>query len=93
MAPEQIRGKRPTPATDVYSFGATAYHLATGRPPFNEGSIVDAHLKKIPLDPLDLDPELDPRLAELILRCLAKEPDDRFRNGSEVHYALVGLRI
>ena len=41
----------------------------------------------------ELDPELDPRLAELILRCLAKDPDDRFRNGSEVHYALAGLRI
>ncbi len=93
MAPEQIRGKRPTPATDVYSFGATAYHLATGRPPFNEGSIVDAHLTQEPLDPLELDPELDPRLAELILRCLKKDPDERFRNGSEVHYALVGLRI
>ena len=93
MAPEQIRGKRPTPATDVYSFGATAYHLATGRPPFNEGSIVDAHLTLEPPDPLELDPALDPRLAELILRCLRKDPDERFRNGTEVHYALVGLRI
>ncbi len=60
MAPEQIRGKRPTPATDVYSFGATAFHLATGRPPFNEGSIVDAHLRQPPPDPLDLEPQLDP---------------------------------
>lgn len=93
MAPEQIRGKRPTPATDIYSFGATAFHLATGRPPFNEGSIVDAHLRQAPPDPLDFEPQLNPRLAELILRCLQKEPDDRFRTGSELHEALVALRI
>lgn len=93
MAPEQIRGKRPTPATDIYSFGATAFHLATGRPPFNEGSIVDAHLRKAPPDPLDLEPQLDPRLSELILRCLEKEPSARFNTGTELHRALVALRI
>jgi tetratricopeptide (TPR) repeat protein/tRNA A-37 threonylcarbamoyl transferase component Bud32 len=93
MAPEQIRGKRPTPATDVYSFGATAFHLATGRPPFNEGSIVDAHLRMPPPDPLDLEPQLDPRLAELILRCLEKDPSARFNTGSELHRALLALKI
>lgn len=92
MAPEQIRGKRPTPATDVYSFGATAFHLATGRPPFNEGSIVDAHLRKAPPDPLDFEPQLDPRLAELILRCLEKNPDSRFTSGTELYQALLALR-
>jgi tRNA A-37 threonylcarbamoyl transferase component Bud32 len=92
MAPEQIRGKRPTPATDVYSFGATAFHLATGRPPFNEGSIVDAHLRLPPPDPLDFEPQLDPRLAELILRCLEKEPTARFKTGSELHSALLALK-
>jgi tRNA A-37 threonylcarbamoyl transferase component Bud32 len=91
MAPEQIRGKRPTPATDVYSFGATAFHLATGRPPFNEGSIVDAHLRQAPPDILDLEPQLNPRLAELILRCLEKDPNNRFTTGSELHQALKSL--
>ncbi|MEE4270037.1 MAG: protein kinase [Thermoanaerobaculales bacterium] len=91
MAPEQIRGKRPTPATDVYSFGATAFHLATGRPPFNEGSIVDAHLRQSPPDPLDLEPQLHPRLSELILRCLEKDPDRRFHSGSELHASLLEL--
>jgi len=91
MAPEQIRGKRPTPATDVYSFGATAFHLATGRPPFNEGSIVDAHLRQAPPDILDLEPQIDPRLAELIHTCLEKDPDSRFKTGSELHQALKSL--
>lgn len=88
MAPEQIRGKRPTPATDVYSFGTTAFHLATGRPPFNEGSIIDAHLRQAPPDILDLEPQLNPRLAELIHRCLEKDPNNRFTTGSELHQAL-----
>lgn len=91
MAPEQIRGKRPTPATDVYSFGATAFHLASGRPPFNEGSIVDAHLRTPPPDLLDIEPQLDPRLAELIHTCLEKDPDLRFKTGSELHHALKSL--
>jgi tRNA A-37 threonylcarbamoyl transferase component Bud32 len=92
MAPEQIRGKRPTPATDVYSFGATAFHLATGRPPFKDGSIVDAHLRNPPPDPLEFEPQLDPRLGELILRCLEKDPDARFTSGTELHAALLALR-
>jgi tRNA A-37 threonylcarbamoyl transferase component Bud32 len=92
MAPEQIRGKRPTPATDVYSFGATAFHLATGRPPFNQGNIVEAHLKTQPPNPLDLEPDLDRRVSALILRCLEKQPDARFRDGSELYNALVALQ-
>ena len=92
MAPEQIRGKRPTPATDVYSFGATAFHLATGRPPFNQGNIVEAHLNQPPPDPLDLEPDLDRRVAALILRCLEKQPEARFRDGGELHDALTALQ-
>jgi tetratricopeptide (TPR) repeat protein len=91
MAPEQIRGKRPTPSTDVYSFGATAFHLATGRPPFNKGNIVDAHLNAAPPDPVELEPQLDPELAVLILRCLEKEPEARFRDGAELHQSLIAL--
>jgi serine/threonine-protein kinase len=92
MAPEQIRRRPPTPATDVYSFGATAFHLATGRPPFNTGNIVDAHLNEDPPDPLTIDPGLDHRLAGLILRCLEKRPETRFADGAELHRALSALQ-
>jgi tRNA A-37 threonylcarbamoyl transferase component Bud32/tetratricopeptide (TPR) repeat protein len=78
MAPEQIRGQPPTPATDIYAFGATAFHLATGQPPFHTGNVIDAHLNSPPPDPLDLAPELDPGLAHIILRCLEKDPKDRY---------------
>ncbi|MCU0232455.1 MAG: protein kinase [Thermoanaerobaculales bacterium] len=84
MAPEQIRGEPPTPATDVYAFGATAFHLATGRPPFNTGDVIDAHLATPPPDPRDLAPDLDAELARIILRCLEKEPARRYVDTREL---------
>lgn len=92
MAPEQIRGETPTPATDIYSFGATAFHLATGRPPFHTGVVIDAHLNAAPPDPLKLAPDLDPELAQIILRCLEKSPADRFTTTRELCAALERLR-
>jgi tRNA A-37 threonylcarbamoyl transferase component Bud32 len=84
MAPEQIQGQPPTPATDIYAFGATAFHLATGRPPFHTGNVIDAHLNTPPPDPLDLVPDLDPELSRIILRCLEKTPEDRYANTGEL---------
>jgi tRNA A-37 threonylcarbamoyl transferase component Bud32 len=84
MAPEQIQGEPPTPATDIYAFGATAFHLATGRPPFHTGNVIDAHLNTPPPDPLDLIPELDPDLSQIILRCLEKKPENRYANTGEL---------
>jgi len=91
MAPEQIRGEVPTPATDIYAFGATAFHLATGRPPFHTGNVIDAHLNSAPPDPLALAPDLDPDLAQIILRCLEKDPADRFTTTVELQTALKRL--
>jgi len=84
MAPEQIRGQPPTPATDIYSFGATAFHLATGRPPFHTGNVIDAHLSEPAPDPVDLVPDLEPELGRIILRCLEKEPEDRYPDTGEL---------
>jgi len=84
MAPEQIQGQPPTPTTDIYAFGATAFHLATGRPPFHTGNVIDAHLNTPPTDPLDLVPDLDPELSRIILRCLEKKPEDRYADTGEL---------
>ncbi len=91
MAPEQIRGEAPTPATDVYAFGATAFHLATGRPPFHKGDVIDAHLNTPPPNPMDLAPDLDPDLARVILICMEKDPLQRFRDARQLHDALKAL--
>ena len=84
MAPEQIRGEAPSPASDIYSLGATAFHLATGRPPFASGNVIQAHLEETPPDPRDFNPALAPDLAEAILRCLRKDPGTRFSSCSRL---------
>lgn len=78
MAPEQIRGEAPTPASDIYSLGATAFHLAAGRPPFAGGNVIEAHLEHTPPDPREFAPHLAADIAKAILRCLEKKPHDRF---------------
>lgn len=88
MAPEQIRGETPSPATDIYSLGATAYHLAVGRPPFSTGNVIQAHLEESPEDPCALNPGLSPDLAAIILRCLEKEVSMRFSSCLELAEAL-----
>jgi len=92
MAPEQIRGENTTPATDIYALGATSFHLATGRPPFKEGNVIDAHLSQEPPNPLDLAPELQPELGVVILRCLEKDPRRRFASTKELRNALVRVK-
>jgi predicted Ser/Thr protein kinase len=91
MAPEQIRGEVPTPATDIYAFGATAYHLATGRPPFYRGNVIDSHLKDPPADPRDTVPDLHAELARIVLKCLEKTPGDRYQSADELRDELGAL--
>ncbi len=93
MAPEQIRGHAPDPSSDVYSLGATFFHLATGRPPFARGNVIAAHLDMAPPNPIEIVPELPPRLGEIILRCLAKEASARFANAGELAVALRDVKI
>jgi predicted Ser/Thr protein kinase len=91
MAPEQIRGQDTTPATDIYALGATSFHLATGRPPFHEGNVIEAQLNQQPPDPALLARDLPAGLGSIILRCLEKEPARRFRSAEELREALAGI--
>ncbi len=91
MAPEQIRGLDTTPATDIYALGATSFHLATGRPPFKDGNVIEAHIKLQPPDPLEFAPHLPARLGSVILQCLEKDPQRRFASAADLREALVGV--
>ncbi|HEY1548403.1 MAG TPA: serine/threonine-protein kinase [Kofleriaceae bacterium] len=80
MAPEQVRGKPVDARSDVYSLGALAYHLVTGRPPFtgeNAIAVGFAHLSETPDAPRVLRRDCPPALDAAIMAALAKAPADR----------------
>jgi eukaryotic-like serine/threonine-protein kinase len=79
-SPEQLRGQKATPKSDVYSAGATLYQAATGEPPFSGSTpleIASQHVSKAPTPPRERGADVSENLEALILSCLAKAPDDR----------------
>ncbi|NQT88427.1 protein kinase, partial [bacterium] len=81
VAPEVAEGKPADPRSDLYSLGATFFHLLAGRPPFEGKDLADILQKQInePPPPLaSVAPRVDPRLCAVIDRLLCKDPADRF---------------
>ncbi|MDD5562853.1 MAG: serine/threonine-protein kinase [Thermoanaerobaculaceae bacterium] len=91
MAPEQVLGEAPDERTDIYALGVTFFQMATGTLPFATGNILRAHLEQPAPDPQALAPDLEPAIAHLILRCLAKDPDSRPRDGAALLAALTAI--
>jgi serine/threonine protein kinase len=86
VAPEQARGGAIDGRADLYALGATAFHLLSGRPPF-EGptrDVVQAHLSTPPPDLRRLAPQVSQGMAQLVTRLLRKNPAERPRSASEV---------
>jgi eukaryotic-like serine/threonine-protein kinase len=78
-SPEQLQGHKVTPKSDVYSLGATLYHAASGEPPFVGAPIevANQHLLKKPVPPRERGAIMGAGLENLILECLAKDPEQR----------------
>ncbi|MFO0978391.1 MAG: serine/threonine-protein kinase [Planctomycetaceae bacterium] len=93
MAPEQILGVEDllTSATDVYGLGAVLYCMLTGRPPltFETGSdSLEQLLASDIVAPADVDPAVDQRLSEIAMKCLRRQPEDRFQTAIELSESL-----
>ena len=96
MAPEQINRKPPTPRADIYGLGCTYYELVTGRPPFRGNTIPDLLNKQIaekPLTPQAHNKDVTDEMAALILRMLAKKPEDRPQTCHDVLIAMRKMKV
>ena len=77
LAPEQATGKPATPSTDIYSLGIVAYEALAGKRPFSGESQMEIAMAQINKTPPALPAEIDARIANLVMSCLAKKPNQR----------------
>jgi serine/threonine protein kinase len=92
LSPEQLRGHRPTPASDVYTLGCMLYEALVGRPPFGHANPVMLCSLHFTADPEPLwrfRSDLTDRTEMLIRKCLAKDPQVRFQSAVELEHALL----
>ena len=91
ISPEQVSAATVTPRSDVYSFGVVLFELLTGQKPFdaeNVTAIAISHVDKEPPTPSSINPDLSPAVDAIVLRCLAKDPAERFEDGAALATAL-----
>jgi serine/threonine-protein kinase len=94
MAPEYAMGKDVTPASDLYSLGCVAYEMLCGTPPFDAddySSVIVMHVKDDPKPLIEREPTVPARLSAAIMRCLEKDPGNRYMNAYELHEVLEAI--
>ena len=87
MSPEQVEGKATDGRSDLYAFGLILYEMATGDVPFTGDSTLGVMYQRIrekPKNPKEVNPSLPNWLVQIIMRCLEKDPADRYQNAYEI---------
>src|SRR6476646_9739186 len=91
MAPEQLEGKEADVRSDIFSFGALLYEMATGRKAFSgasQASLISAIMREEPAPIATLQPMTSPALDRVVKTCLAKDPEDRFQTAHDAKLQL-----
>ncbi len=91
VSPEQTKGQPLGPTSDIYSLGIVMYEAACGKVPFDGDDAISVALKQVneqPVPPSQVSPNVDPQLEAIILKCLMKDPAQRFQTADELRRAL-----
>ena len=95
MAPEQLELEQATSASDIYTMGLVLFEMLTGKRPFVADTALKMVFKRVqeePPSPREHLPDLDPRWEEVILRCLARKPEDRYQEAQDIIRVLQGKK-
>ncbi len=91
VSPEQTQGKELGPTSDIYSLGVVMYEAATGKVPFEGDDAISVALKQVneqPVAPSEVNPNVDSALEAIIMKCMQKNPENRFQSADELYRAL-----